>query len=139
MSVREKTCVRGSDTNRDVHSPQKAGSSKYGSKKKRDCFICVAKSKSLNCYAVTVFAYEKLISHNLLKSSIIKSPEPAHKVSLEDDTRAGVRASIRSCVRPLTLSHINVSRVYLANCNHFLSEASLGWGYGALGLGRIKS
>ena len=41
---------------------------------------------------------------------LFSSPEPkAHKVSLWDGTRAGVRASMRACVRASTLSNMNIS------------------------------
>ena len=47
-----------SDTNRPVESEKQAISLKFGFKKKRDCTVCVAKSRALISFAVTA----KLIS-----------------------------------------------------------------------------
>ena len=73
-----------------------------------------------------------LISFSTL-DDLVSSPEPkAHKVSLQDRTRAGVRVSVCPCVCvcvcPLTISNMNISKTRGADCNQILSEASLGWG-----------
>ena len=63
---------------------------------------------------------------------IFSSPEPkAHKVSLQDGTRAGVRA----CVRASTLSNMNISETGWPIAIKFYMKHHWGRGKAALGFG----
>ena len=67
------------------------------------------------------------------RTALFSSPDPkAHKVSLLDGTRLGVRASVRACVHTFKHEYLWDQQ---ADYNQILSEASLGWGKAALGFG----
>ena len=70
------------------------------------------------------------ISRKITFDGIFSSPEPkAHKVSLQDGTRAGVRELVSACVHTFKHEYL---RDQQADYNQILSEASLGCGKGGI-------
>ena len=73
---------------------------------------------------------------------MISSTEPkAHKVSLYDRTRAGVRVCVRPCLCPLTISNMNISKTRGPIATKFYLKHHWSEGKPALGFGpgRIRT
>ena len=95
----------------------------------------------VNRKALSLYPFVASFKEISLKSDFIhffSSPEPkAHKVSLQDRTRAGVRV----CVRLLTISNMNISKTRGPIATKFYLKHHWGGGKPALGFGpgRIRT